>query len=274
MVKTLTNALTIIDVLSNSQAPLGLDEIARKVALNKSSVYRLLFTLKEFGYVSQNPATEQYRLTLKLWQVGVKVLGHRDLKSAARPVMEDLARRTEETIHLSVLDGTDAVYIDKVDGSMTLRIHTPVGGREPAHCSSTGKALIAFADEAVVKLILESKLAAPTVNTIVNAQALQRELADVRARGYATNLEEWRIGVCGVAAPLRDHDGVVVASIGVSGPSERLPKQRLRELAPVLLEAAANISAEIGGANPEAKKVPIKKAPIKKRLPAKQVRVA
>lgn len=245
MAKTVAKALKLIDELTDSGTPLGVTELSRRLSLNKSTVYRLLRTLGEFGYVRQRQDTNLYEMTLKPWEVGLKLLGRRDLKQAARPIIEALSSKTEETVHLSILDGTDAVYIDKVDSQGDLRIHTPIGGRVPVHCGSTGKALIAFADESVLKCF-PVKLFAATQRTITSMRTLRKELAQVRALGYATNRGEWRLGISGVASPIRDHNGAVVASIGISGPADLYPEKRLHEFGVLVMDAAALISAEMG----------------------------
>jgi DNA-binding IclR family transcriptional regulator len=205
----------------------------------------MLNGLVKLGYVKQNGKAGGYELTLKLWEIGTRVLARRDVSGIAFGILRELAERTSETVHLAIPDGEDVVYIDKADGAHPLRIFTPIGGRVPLYCGSTGKCILAFQSAPLIESI-SRKLKAFTPRTITSRTRLLRELEAVRHQGYALNLGEWRIGISGVAAPIRDRTGAVVASIGVSGPSNRLPISALRAISSSVKEAATRISTELG----------------------------
>jgi DNA-binding IclR family transcriptional regulator len=161
--------------------------------------------------------------------------------------MQRLSELSRETVHLGVLDGFEVMFIGHIESSESLRMSGRVGRRTPAHSSSLGKAILAWADEAALQRYLDrSPLTAQTARTITDPKRLLRALEEVRARGYATDEEENRVGIQCVGAPVRDHTGRVVAAISVSGPSFRFTAERAADTAPHLLEAAAGISERMG----------------------------
>lgn len=242
---TFVNGLALLEALARAGEPSGVSELARQLQLTKSNVHRLLQTLNEHGYVQNVGATGRYEVTLKLWELGVEVLDKLDVKRVAFEPMERLVALTGETVHLSILDHGEVVYIDKVDSPQPVRAYSKVGGRAPAHCVATGKALLAHASTAVVDEVAQ-KLRGFTASTITDMNELRAELRRVRDTGYAINRGEWREGVCGVAAPIRDGRGVVIAAIGISGPVDRLKARTIKQYAPAVVEVAAAISTRLG----------------------------
>lgn len=244
---TFVNGLALLEAMARAGEPCGVSELARQLQLTKSNVHRLLQTLNERGYVRNLGATGRYEVTLKLWELGVDVLDKLDVKAVALGHMEDLAQRSGETVHLSILDRGEVVYIDKVDSPQPVRAYSKVGGRAPAYCVATGKALLAHALPAVLDSVAKN-LRRYTPDTITDAKVLRAELARVQEAGYAINRGEWRAGVCGLAAPIRDARGAVIAAIGISGPIERMKARILKQRAPAVIEAARSISLGLGWA--------------------------
>jgi IclR family transcriptional regulator, KDG regulon repressor len=247
--KTVGKAMRVIETLAESSNALSVADVSRSLNTNKPTVHRLLRSLVQLGYVRQRNETTDYEPTTKLWELGMKVIARRTVGQIAGSVMRDLSRQTGETVHLAIPDNDDAVYIDKVDGTHPLRIFTPVGGRVPLYCGSTGKAILAFMDAGQIERVGRN-LKPFTPRTITSISDLQRELAMVRQRGYAINIGEWRAGISGVAAPIRDRTGAVIASVCISGPSDRLTSAVLRATGPLVGHAAAEISAELGFIDP------------------------
>jgi IclR family transcriptional regulator, KDG regulon repressor len=242
---TFVNGLALLEALARAGEPCGVSELARQLQLTKSNVHRLLQTLNEQGYVQNVGATGRYEVTLKLWELGVEVLDKFDVKRVAFEPMERLVALTGETVHLSILDHGEVVYIDKVDSPQPVRAYSKVGGRAPAYCVATGKALLAHASAAVVDAVAR-ELRSHTANTITDPTELRAELKRVREAGYAINRGEWREGVCGVAAPIRDGRGSVIAAIGISGPVDRLKSRVVKQFAPAVVEVARSISSRLG----------------------------
>src|SRR3546814_2236892 len=178
-----------------------LEQIASYVDLTRSKTHRTLQTLTHAGYVRRDPATGVYRCTLKMFELGVRQLASMDARRVAPPLMRELARATGETVHLSVLDGLDVVYVDKIDSSQPLLAYSTVGGRAPAYAVATGKALLAFQAPDYLEHCGDA-IRRYTDATRVSVYALKQELMDVARIGYAINRGEWRVGIGGVAAPV------------------------------------------------------------------------
>lgn len=246
MQTTLLNGLSLLEALAASPEPRGVTNLAEELGIVKSNAHRLLQALASKGYVGQDPASGRYACTLKIWELATLVSERFDVTVVARPHMAELARRTKETVHLSILDESEVVYLEKIDSPQPVRAYSRVGGRAPAYCVATGKALLAFASSDVLDNVFR-KLKQHTPHTITERKALQRELLRVRNTGYALNRGEWRESVGGVAAPIFGPSGRAVAAIGISGPVERLSVSGLREFAPHVIAAAEDISRALGG---------------------------
>lgn len=245
MDKTFLKGLTLLETLARSGKACGVTELATTLQLTKSNVHRLLQGLVHQGFARKNAETGRYELTMKLWELGSYVLGQLDVRQVAQPFLESLAAETSETVHLSVLDGAEVLYIAKIDSPQPVRAYSTVGGRAPAQCVATGKAQLAWAQDETVARI-EQALHAYTPYSIVSAAELDAELARIRSQGYAVNRGEWREQVCGVAAPIRDATGAVIAAIGISGPAERLKPRRMKDVGPSIVRVAQQISRLLG----------------------------
>lgn len=244
MDRTVVKALDVVEALARSERPLGVTELSRQLGMTKSNVHRLLKTLQRRRYVRQSAQDTRYELSLRLWELGSLVLSRLDPKRVATSHLVALAERTRETVHLSVLDGTEVVYVDKIDSPEPVRAYSQLGGRAPAWSVATGKAMLAYAGQATIDSVVAA-LVPFTARTLRTEAALRRELARIRAAGLAKNLGEWRAAVVGCAAPIRDATGEVVAAVGISGPAERL-KPRLDAFAPLVVATARGISTALG----------------------------
>jgi DNA-binding IclR family transcriptional regulator len=241
MEKTAAKTFGVLEALAAAPQGFGVTALGRKLGLTKSNTHRLLATLVALGY-ARRCDDGVYEATLRLWEVGVRILNRIDLKAVARPHLEALAGRTDETVHLTLLDRGQVVYIDKIESRHPVREFTHVGDRAPAHCTATGKVLLALRNE----LPHERKLPAFTRTTIRDVNRLKLELDRIRSQGYALNLGEYGANVNGVAAGIVDHEATPVAAVAVSGPAERIKPANLRSLAPLVLGAARAISTALG----------------------------
>lgn len=247
MVKSVGRALDIISIVSSKKGGLGVTEIAKQIDINKSSVYRILSTLVQYGYIEQDIETGRYKLGYKFLEISSKLLDSIDLRSEAMPFLQDLERDTNEVIHLVVYDQGEVVYIEKLEGNETLRTHSRVGKRAPMHCTSVGKAILAYLPTNIVMDIIDRKgLPIHTDHTITEKEEFLQELNRVKQKGYALDLEENEYGITCIAAPIFDHSGNVVASVSVSGPTTRMSNARLDELKPMMIEASKAISERLG----------------------------
>ncbi|WP_431907112.1 IclR family transcriptional regulator [Nonomuraea jabiensis] len=227
------NALRVLEEVAARQ-PAGVGELARVLGLPKSTVQRSLRTLHEAGWI--RPAAGEitrWQVTSKALQVGRRAeLGLRD---AAMPVMEQLRQRTGETIHLMVPEGDAVVLIERLETDKPLRIVLPLGTRLPLHASANGKAVLAH------RSAPPPVLASYTDTTITDPEALDAELAAVRARGYADNRGEWRSDIAAVAAAVLGPDGPV-ASLSVSTPASRMPEELREEYGKLVTQAARTLT--------------------------------
>jgi DNA-binding IclR family transcriptional regulator len=245
MDKTFNKGLAVIEALSRCDKPCGITQLAAQLKLTKSNVHRLLQTLAAGGYVRNVGDTGSYELTLKLWELGSKVRSRLDIADVSGPFLKVLGDKTSEAVHLSVLSGAEVIYIDKVESPKPIRAYSMIGGRAPAYCVATGKAMLAFSSSKQLDE-LRSPLTRHSVNTITARAKLDRELQQVRELGYAINRGEWREDVWGVGAPIFDQTGNVIAAVGISGPSSRLKLTVLKRYAPLVMNAAKQISKQLG----------------------------
>jgi len=239
-------AVSVLRVFTVSQPELGLSEVARVAGLNKTTAFRLLSALEREGLVQRAPEGEAYRLGPELAALGLRAVRATDLLFAARPELPGLAEATQETASLEVLVGREVVILDEVRGRRVLAAVPEVGAHSPAHATSTGKAQIAFQPEEQWQEFLTPPLPRLTAKTLCDPEALRKELRRVRARGYATTLEELEPGYVGVGVPVRGVDGRTVAALSVGGPSTRLTAGRVSEIARLLLAAASRASERLG----------------------------
>jgi DNA-binding IclR family transcriptional regulator len=250
--RSVNNALSILEAFTVDRSDVGVTELARTLGLGKSTVHRLLASLAARGYVRKDPQTDRYRLGLKVVEVGALAVTQLTIREVTGPLLRRLVAATRETVHLGVLEGGEVVYVDKIESQQTLQMYSRIGRRGPLHCTALGKALLAFEPEEVVERYVRRRHRAYTPATITDAEALRRELGRVRASGVALDDEEFEVGLKCIAAPVRDHGGLVVASLGIAGPAVRLPAERMAALADTVRAAAADASRALGYRLPRA----------------------
>lgn len=246
MDKTLLKGLAVLEAVAGYEGrPRTIDELAAHVGLTRSNVHRTLQTLAHAGYVTKDEASGNYRSTLRLFELGARQVAQFDVRKYAPPFMRMLAEETGETVHLSILDGIDVIYIDKIDSPQPVRSYTAVGGRAPAYAVATGKAMLAFQSEGYVDRY-EQALVRHTPATIVSLKVLKEELARIARVGYAVNRGEWRETVGGVAVAIFNGMDQVVAALGISGPLDRLSPAKMDEMAPLVMKYAHEMSQAMG----------------------------
>lgn len=246
---TLLKGLNVLEAVARSNGPRGVSELARELDLTKSNVHRTLQTLASAGYVRPGSVAGTYECTLKLFEMASGVIARIDVRQTADPFMQQLARLTKETIHLSILDGTDVIYLNKIESPHPVRAYSTIGGRAPAHCVASGKALLAWQSTTFLGELPE-RLPTPTGRSIGTRDALLDEIGKIRRQGFAVNNGEWREGVGGIAAIVFDVAGAPAAAIGISGPVERLRPAAVRKYSQLVMEAALGLSRTLGYAQP------------------------
>jgi IclR family transcriptional regulator, KDG regulon repressor len=247
VVKSVSRALDIIALVGMKKGGLGVTEIANQIDINKSSVFRTLSTLVQYGYIEQDCVSGKYKLGYKFLDMSSKLLESIDIRAEAKPFLQELEDKTNEVIHLVVYDQGEVVYIEKLEGTETLRTHSRVGKRAQMHCTSVGKAILAHLPENDVLAILDRKgMPFHTDHTLTSKEDLLQELKQIRLRGYALDLEENEYGITCIAAPVFDHLENVVAAVSVSGPTTRMTEERLNQLGPIMIQTSQKLSARLG----------------------------
>jgi DNA-binding IclR family transcriptional regulator len=245
--KSVERAFQILERVSLSKNGIGVTELATELNMYKSTIHRVLTTLARLGYVEQNSESGRYKLGYKLLDISSRLLDSIDVRREALPFLQELADETNEVVHLVVLNKGEVVYIEKVEGSETIRMHSRVGNRAPVHCTGVGKAILAYLPEQEVREIIHHYGLQPhTPYTLSNLQDLLENLEQIRQRGYALDLEENEIGISCIAVPIWDYTGAVVASISVSGPTTRMQPERLEGLADKTRDVGLRISQRLG----------------------------
>ncbi|AJY76224.1 IclR family transcriptional regulator [Paenibacillus beijingensis] len=237
---TLKKGLMILEALQQTDRMTS-TELMRAFGLNKSTTFRLLYTLESMGYVKKED--HAYRATEKAGKPASPSNPRLDWQSV--PPLYQLSREIGETLYVGILHGTNMVTTQVVEGTHTMRIHSQVGEQAPAHLSAFGKAILAFLDENKREAILKQlNLQKNTKNTFVDPHLLKEHLKVIRQQGYAVDDEETEIGLRCIAAPVFYH-GEVIAAIALSGPSARLTKQKDRTFSKKLLECSNQISEQL-----------------------------
>jgi DNA-binding IclR family transcriptional regulator len=229
----------------------GLGELAREFSISKSTVLRLAAPLLEADLLARDEEGGRFRLGYGALRLGQAYLSRLDLRSVAAARCQALMRAARETVHLVVYDPPYVVYVDKVENEANVRMASRVGSRAPAYCTGVGKAILAWLPEPALDEVIDAGLTARTPHTITDPGKLRAELAKIRQRGYAVDDRENEPDVRCVAAPIFEHTGTVAAALSVSGLSSRITIARVRELGPLVADAARRISLDLGA--PESK---------------------
>lgn len=244
VVQSVDRALTVLSMLAR-RGELGVTELAADLGVHKSTAFRLVATLLAHDLVEQVCDRGKFRLGVGVLRLAGATTVRLDLVQESRPVTADLARRVGETVNITVLSGTEALYLDQVSGPSAIAMHNWVGQRIPLHATSNGKVLLAFGSP-----VLLGELVFPlrrfTDHTVADREGLLADLEEVRRLGYAVAVDELEVGLTAVAAPINSATGSVVASVSASGPTFRIPADRLPAVARQVVAAAAEISHRLG----------------------------
>jgi DNA-binding IclR family transcriptional regulator len=217
-------ALSVFAAFENSAGPLSVGRIASRSGLPRSTAYRLVHELEEWGGLEKT-SDGKYQIGMRIWELGQ--LAGRRLRDRAHPFLQDLFDLTHENVHLAVREGTQTLYVDKIYGSRKLPMISRVGGRLPLHSTAVGRVLLAAQPEWFIDAYLERELEAPTSKTVTDPALLRRAIDEVIRTGLSVTLEQMRVGACSIAIPVMV-DGAAIAAVGMvldsskSGGSNRL----------------------------------------------------
>lgn len=244
VVESVDRALRLLQELAEHGSGVTLSELASTTGLPKSSLHRTLGALQERGFATQRDDA-RYLLGAELLRIAFEFQGRLDLRVLLRPTLERVRATLNETVHVGVLDGPDVVYVDKLESTRPLSLTSKIGGRNPAHATAVGKALLAWAYPTQASITewvrRDGPLVRRTSRTIVDASHLAKELSRVRADGFSKDLEESEPGVRCLATPVFFGGAVPIAAISVSAPKDRLPTGMMPEVAALLVQEAADL---------------------------------
>lgn len=250
-VKSVEHAIDVLDSIDRLGGEAGVSEIARQTGMSKAAVHHLLSTLEERRFVSKDPETAQYRLGWALYELGSSVVHRLRIERIAAPHVAALAAHTNESVLLAILSDDELLYVASADSPSTLRMVATSGRRSSLQATASGKVLLAFHEDAeLVERLTSKQLPRWTPTTITDPAAIRVELAEVRARGYATCWEEREVGLCSVGIPIRDYTNKVVAALTLAGPRDRLNQETVQAHLRLLTTAGGRIQRELG-ARPE-----------------------
>jgi IclR family KDG regulon transcriptional repressor len=259
MIKELKSSVhktfSILEYFTEQKPDWGVTEHANEIGSNKSTVYRFLSDMHQMGILHKHPDTEKYSLGLKLFELGSRVKLKSALVDKTHPVLESVANSIKETVHISVLKNNQVFYIDKVESPQGLKISSHIGSFNPVHATALGKVLLAFLPYDIQQLKLEeifedNELIAFTQNTITDKITFEKQLEQIRKRGFALDKQEFEIGLICVAIPIFNQNNEVVASLSASGPANRFKKEELENYVATLQKGAHIIRKQIGQFRP------------------------
>lgn len=246
-IQSVERALKILEYLSGGVSEIGITDIASYMGLGKSTIYGLVNTLVQEGYLEQNPDNKRYRLGLKLFELGCIVQERMDIREIARPYLKELSEHFKMTVHMGLYKDEEVVYIDKMDAPDTRVVYSQVGKRAPMYCTGIGKAVLAELKPEDIGRILDSqKLEALTPNTMTDKEEIRKELECIRKKGYSTDNEEVELGLKCVAATIHDYQGKPVAAISISSSAVKMTEEKAAEAAEEIKKATRAISGKLG----------------------------
>lgn len=243
--QSVDRAAAVLEILARD-GEASISEVATELGVHLSTASRLVSVLESRELVEQNSWRGKYRLGAGILRLASATAARLELVRLGRPVCEQLARDINETINIAVLLEHDALYVDQAAGSSALQMYNWVGQRIPLHATSNGKVLLAYLPDTLLTSVLRPPLEQFTEQTITGVAALRAELAQVRENGSAATVDELEVGLTAVAAPIRDSEGQVVASLSASGPGFRLTGEWLTDVTDAIKAAAVHISHGLG----------------------------
>ncbi len=246
-IQVIDRALDILEILSIEKEGLGVTEIGNRLALHKSTVHRIVSALAERGYIEKVSNKSVYRLGLKLIELSSVYLNNVELKTEARPYLKELSLKYNLAAHIAILDGCDAVYIDKFDTVGDIRLYSQIGRRIQVHCSGLGKSLVSgLSDSEIDELMSGYEFTRYTSHTIRSLEEFKKQINEIRRLGYALDDEEHDEQIRCVAAPIYDYRDNVIAAVSVAGPTDIISREKDAEIGAFVRNISKKISRRMG----------------------------
>jgi DNA-binding IclR family transcriptional regulator len=249
VLSSVSNAIRILQTFSRSETELGISELSVRLGLAKSTVFRLMKTLNQANLVEKNPDTQKYHLGISAFELGFVAYHTMELRSVAFPILEKLAKSIRRVVRLGVYDRGGVVYLSKHtpeddDGTISM-----IGDRSPVHCTAIGKMLLANQNDNEVERVATDRLKRYTNKTIITSHDLNKEIMEIRKKGYAVTIEELRSGISSVAVPVKDDLGKVVGSISVTGAKSHFYSSQIDQYVRELRTCSRLITERMGLGN-------------------------
>ena len=250
-IKSVEKSFVILDCLHNGRRLMTLEEITQTTGYKKTTCFRLLKTLRTLGIVELAPDTKKYQFGPRLAALGLTALKNMNLRNTALPILQALRNETGETVNLTVLSGSEILYVERIMSDYLVNVNVNIGDRLPVYCASMGKVILAYLPEDRLEKILSSiTFIKKTDHTIVSRPALAKELEQIRADGYAVNDEELEKGLRAVAAPIFNYTGEAFAATNIAWTTARHPERRTFSDYAVKIVAAAKAISKLMGYAP------------------------
>lgn len=247
-IKSIEKCFNLLGFIDADSRPVTLEELVKRSGYKKTSCFRLLKTMLSLGILEQDTRTKAYQFGPRLVSIGIAALKNMSLLRISLPVLQRLRDETGETVNLSILNGTEIVFVERLMSNYIVNLNINVGDRLPIYCASMGKVILAFlSPDNAESIMAQFNFEAKTKRTIVSLSALKQELAEIKLKGYAINDEELEKGLRAVAAPIFNHNAEAFAAINIAWTTARHPGLKAFEsFTPKVLAAAERISALMG----------------------------
>lgn len=244
-VKSLYKAIQVLFYFTKGKEELGVTELAEMSGMLKSSVYNILSTFEVSGIVERNENNNKYHLGVRVLELSNQFYQNNDIRQVMKPFMQQIANQEEECMYLAVMRDTNVIYIDAAFPEAVTGGRNMTGVTAPSYCTGIGKAILAYAEEAVVERVIAQGLQPFTQHTILDGGKLKEELEQIRIREYAVDHMEHEHGVKCVAVPVRNKEGLVIGAYSISGPSPRFNAERIKKLAAILQNTAIHVRGQL-----------------------------
>jgi IclR family acetate operon transcriptional repressor len=247
-VQSVTRALDLLEAFPKHGPEIGLTQIANLLQLNKATAYRLLSTLEERGYVQRSPENRKYRLGVQAFELGLYFQNQLEVRRIALPFLRAMVEQTHEAAFLCVREGDQALCVERVESEHEVNIFAlRVGGKQPLHWGGAPRALLSGLDEAGLEAYAaRTGLPGITPHTLTTLEQLKADVQQTRQKGYVLSVNDVTLGIAAIGAPVFDHSGCVVASVSLSGLTNRFNPEHISEVTQIVLTAADSISSQLG----------------------------
>jgi DNA-binding IclR family transcriptional regulator len=246
LLSSVKNSLRILNSFSMEQPEKRVSDLSDELKIGRSTVSRLLSTLASEGYVMKDPETQKYRLGLRILTLNSILTSNLEINREARPTLKNLVKDIGEAAHIAVLEHEEVVYIEQIECSHPVRILSYVGRRNPVHCTSSGKVLLAFQPPEVIDKVLNKELERYTSSTVTDPATFRNHFMEIRKSEFCFSDCEFLDDVVSFAAPIRDYTRQVVAAVSLVGPKHRIGRQQHAAIKNKVMRAAKEISANLG----------------------------